>query len=296
MAINLYEGTPGSGKTYSAIYKIIECLQAGKRVATNIRFKDGWEQKLASRSLSRLWGRDVFELSKMYKENFHRVLNTEELIKFAAPLVAENKPEGSGIFVFDEAALTFNSRTFNKSGQFDWVEIAILHRKLRIDCIYIAQDTDAVDKQIRSLAEYVYSWRNLQKVRLKYVGFPLFPFWPVFNYVRFMGGTGAGSGESCGFGFVPLFPSIANFYETHEISGGMSEKLHGLLEKSVEEYKTRQSAPSVLQEDPPRAVYLQEFFEDLSTWVESTKTVKPSRVVPLHRYRQKPALLRMFAN
>ena len=69
MSIEIFQGTPGLGKTYVSFYKIVESISQGKTVVSNINLTKGWSTKLARRSFEGLW-RDRTELAALYRSKY----------------------------------------------------------------------------------------------------------------------------------------------------------------------------------------------------------------------------------
>jgi len=62
--------------------------------------------------------------------------------------------ENSLLLVIDEAQLLFNSRSWNDSDRFPWLEFLSQHRHYGYKVILVAQDISMIDKQFRCLCEY----------------------------------------------------------------------------------------------------------------------------------------------
>lgn len=147
MAIDLFSGTPGSGKSLHAAKKICEWSQAGKPVITNF---------------------DV-DLSRYPKANQICVdddeLTPEFLVKFSREYFLgrklTKKDEDTILLVIDECQLIFNSRDYQKKDRKSWIKLFSTHRHLGYHVILIAQMDKMLDKQIRGLIEYEFVHRKL---------------------------------------------------------------------------------------------------------------------------------------
>lgn len=138
--IELYTGTPGSGKSIHCVRTIRDYLK--------------WKKK------------DVianFEVvaDERWKGNFTYVPNSElnprDLVAFARDYWADKNFAEDGLLVcIDEAQLLFNSRTWNESGnnRMEWLELMSQHRKYGMRIILVTQADIMIDRQFRSLVEY----------------------------------------------------------------------------------------------------------------------------------------------
>lgn len=209
MSIEIFQGTPGSGKSYGAVYRIVECLMQGKTVVANINLVSGWSQKLARRSFEGLW-RDRSELASLYRSRYIVSSDPQEISRIRL----RGRGESRGLIVLDECHLIFNSRDWRNSMQ--WIKFFSQHRKLGWDVLLVSQNVDAIDTQIRYLAEFHTSIRNLRKMRIPILGLPLSP-WPMFLCVRCYAGKGPGSGVRESVNLIPFFPTIASFYDSMQL-------------------------------------------------------------------------------
>jgi len=147
---------PGSGKTLAAVDRIRDHLLRGRRVATNLDLHV--EHLLPSRN------------------------RTSRIVRLpdrpcAADLVAlghgwdkKGEEENYGLIVLDELATWLNSRDWNDQGRKELFNWLVHHRKFRWHVIFIIQDIDSLDKQVRqSLIEYHVQVMRLDKVKIPFV-------------------------------------------------------------------------------------------------------------------------------
>lgn len=179
--IVFFVGTPGSGKSYEAVKKIIDNLRIGRCVCTNI---DGMDLPECQEYIKNLLGMDDFifhtKFRYLQKDEILRFWETETIITPAFIRDFDNDvfedqitetqelicPKGS-LIVIDEAHKHFNARDWNvtdKDGRNpnkllgDW---ASTHRHLGYDLVLITQHIDKVDKQVRTLTEWTYFFRKV---------------------------------------------------------------------------------------------------------------------------------------
>ena len=133
--IDLYTGTPRSGKSLHAAERIVMRSRFGEPVIGNFPCK----------------------LDRYKKANYTYVpnhkLTPKFLIEFSQKYF-QDKPlkEGAILLVIDECQLLFNARDWQKKGREGW---------LRYDILLIAQIDRMIDRQIRGLVEYEYVHRKL---------------------------------------------------------------------------------------------------------------------------------------
>jgi len=145
--IIIHEGVPGSGKSYDAVRKIIDALQNGRTVYTNI---DGLDLPECQEYISSFVGlsRDALQARLIF-------LTRQQVFKFW-----DHVQEG-GFIVIDEAQLFFNSRDFAKEENRIFSDWASTHRHHGFDLLLITQRAQRIDTAVRSLAEFRYRYRKL---------------------------------------------------------------------------------------------------------------------------------------
>lgn len=217
--IEVCQGTPGSGKSASAVARALLHLRKGGVVAANFSLVDGWADEVAKRLawsyVSKSYRYD--QASSMYNR-FYRVnsLSAIRAIDPRAQSVGVYKDngkysEGNGLLILDEAQLVFNSRRWEKN--FDWIQFFTQHRKLGWNVVMIAHTIEMIDSQIRPLAEYESRFRNLQKLKFPLIGLPMSPI-PMFVVIRRYAGLGAGANVIADRDLYPLPLWAARLYDS----------------------------------------------------------------------------------
>lgn len=140
--IELYTGTPGSGKSYHACDRIWWRLRRGRKVIANFPVKE-----------------DKVKHPECFTFVPNDKLTVPYLLKYAKENHAERK-ESQTLVVIDEAGHVFNSRDWNSKGRMLWLNFFALHRHFGFDFVLVAQQDIMVDKQIRSLIEFEVRHRN----------------------------------------------------------------------------------------------------------------------------------------
>lgn len=181
MAISLYTGFVGSGKSYAA-------TAYGCRIA-DAPMGNGWivanfPIKPKQKKIPGIRFKKTFPFVQPFKRfNEPRWIykdNSELTVKYLVQTSYEMGwygNESSAVLIFDEASIPFNSREWqgkkNGEGRMDWIKFLSQSRKFGYDVIFITQDGRMLDRQIRSLCEFEVVHRKLN-------GHGLFMFMPRF--------------------------------------------------------------------------------------------------------------------
>ncbi len=141
--IELYSGTPGSGKSLHAAREIRERLRGRKRrVVLGNFFID---RKACGK------GKGIY----LYVSN-HR-LTPGRLLSFArrySQHLGRRLKEGELLLVIDEAQLLFNAREWQNLARAGWLSFFSQHRHYGYDIILVTQFDRMLDRQVRGLIEY----------------------------------------------------------------------------------------------------------------------------------------------
>ena len=142
-----FTGTPGSGKTYEAVKKILDNLMKGKVIYTNI---DG------------MFDPECQEMIKSYC-NLSDLAITIQLRQLEPDQIADfwMHIEPSCLVVLDEIHKWFSNRDWNdpKNKQFGYW--ASTHRHYGYEVVLITQNIERVDAAVRSLLEWNYVYRKV---------------------------------------------------------------------------------------------------------------------------------------
>lgn len=223
--IEVCQGTPGSGKSAAAVARAIMHLKKGGVVAANFSLVNGWADEIAKRSLRGRFSLEYrHELAKSLYSRFYRVDSLPAIQKIfpRQEAVGLHKDkggysEGSGLLILDECQLVFNARNcMTGSKNLDWIQFFTQHRKLGWNCVLIAHTIEMIDSQIRPLAEYASTFRNLQKLKVPIIGLPMAPF-PCFIVIRRYAGLGAGANIVADRDLFPLPLWAARLYDSLEV-------------------------------------------------------------------------------
>ncbi len=178
--IAFFVGTPGSGKSYEAVKKIVDNLKLGRTVCTNI---DGMDQPQCQEYMKSVLDMDDYTFRQRFRfldrEQVKRFWRSEKIINLTYSKNDDDVfedvttevdelicPKGS-LIVLDEVHKFFNARDWNVKDEDgrnvnrefgDW---ASTHRHEGYDLVLITQDIEKVDKQVRSLTEWCYFFRKV---------------------------------------------------------------------------------------------------------------------------------------
>ena len=220
--IEVMQGSPGSGKSASAVARAILHLRKGGVVAANFSLVDGWADVVSSKHVfSKLSRKFRYEYATSLYRRFYRVNSLSAIHKIrpreeSVGLYRDKGgySEGNGLLILDECQLIFNSRKWEKN--FSWIEFATQHRKLGWNVLLIAHSIEMIDSQLRPLAEYESRFRNLQKLKLPFIGLPMSPI-PAFLVIRRYAGLGAGASVIADRDLYPLPLWAARLYDSLEV-------------------------------------------------------------------------------
>ena len=146
--IELFSGTPGSGKSFHACQRIYYWLQTGWNIIANFpcNFPETYQEKKM---------RGKFEYVPNDK------LTVKYLVDFAKANHKERK-EHQTLIIIDEAGIKFNARCWRDSDRFEWLNFLSQHRKFGFDIVMIAQADLMLDKQMRQFIEIEHNHRLMK--------------------------------------------------------------------------------------------------------------------------------------
>lgn len=197
MAIDLYSGTPGSGKSLRACYKLISTIKSGRNVIGNFPIDENY-----------------FKKKKKIGE-FIYVSNTDMTVKFLKDYAKEHHKinrEHQTLIIIDECASKFNCRNFEAKDRPEWITLLEQHRKLGFDIILITQDDRRIDRQIRSLIETEFKHKAIKNYKTfgAILSLATGGFFVAVEYWY-------GSKLKCGAEFFRLHKKKARIYDTYKI-------------------------------------------------------------------------------
>lgn len=156
MSVYFVTGKLGNGKTLIAISKMLEKVNNGLPIATNV---DLFHKKFTGRNNKTL--RYIRLPDKPTAFDL-------ECIGNANPTYDESK---NGALVLDECGTWFNARNWNEKGRAEINDWFLHARKLGWDVFFIVQDIEIVDSQARkSLAEHTVFCRRLDNLHIPFFG------------------------------------------------------------------------------------------------------------------------------
>ena len=156
MAVYVFTGKLGGGKTLCSVGRIKEKLEAGCRVATNLDLDLSAMFKAQTRDLNVIRIPDKPKIHDM-----HAIGRGNETYD-------ESK---NGLICLDECGTWFNSRNWNDKDRKPVNEWFLHARKLGWDVILIIQDIKLLDSQARdALAEHTVFCRRMDRIQIPFIG------------------------------------------------------------------------------------------------------------------------------
>ncbi|MBI4690418.1 MAG: hypothetical protein HY754_09165 [Nitrospirae bacterium] len=156
-----YEGTPGSGKTYDAVKKILDNLRMGRKIYTNI---DGMGDSAKKEYIARLTGLDDITMQLNF---FWWDRQDDRWLKFW------DHVEVGSLIILDEAQNYFSNREWQAEKNKAFCKWASTHRHYGFDVVLITQNIERIDAAVRALVEWTYRYRKINfmgsMVKRKYI-------------------------------------------------------------------------------------------------------------------------------
>ena len=140
--IELYSGTPGSGKSLHTAKEIRTRLRTFKRVIIGNFYVN-------TKAIRHCKGTYLFVMNDR--------LTPDRLLQFSRKLsrhLGRRLKEGEILLIIDEAQLLFNSREWQNISRQGWRSFFSQHRHYGYDIILAAQFDRMLDRQVRCLIEY----------------------------------------------------------------------------------------------------------------------------------------------
>lgn len=140
--IELYSGTPGSGKSVHLAKEIRSRLKTSRCVIIGNFYIDAVSIKKK---------KGIYLMVENYR------LTPERLLSFARKYTKYKKRrlrEGEILLIIDEAQLLFNAREWQSLGRKGWLSFFTQHRHYGYDVILAAQFDRMLDRNVRCLIEY----------------------------------------------------------------------------------------------------------------------------------------------
>ena len=142
----VFEGTPGSGKSYEAIIKVIDNLKLGRVIYTNI---EGLDDQICREQIKFLAELSDLQLSMQLKFVPEKELKTFYL----------TADQGSFIII-DEVHKWFGNRNWSSEENTAFSKWASTHRHGGYDVLLLTQGIEKIDSHIRGLIEWTYRFKK----------------------------------------------------------------------------------------------------------------------------------------
>ncbi|MCM1468374.1 MAG: zonular occludens toxin domain-containing protein [Alistipes sp.] len=160
--IELYSGTPGSGKSLNTTRRIYFHVESGLPVIANFDVNLVYLEKHLS--MFRVKGGTF-----LFKENWE--ITPQFLLDYSSYYFLSHKfKEGKILLILDECQLLFNAREWDAKNRKEWLSFFTQHRHLGYDIILACQWDRMIDRQLRCLIEFEYKHRKLSNLgKLAYI-------------------------------------------------------------------------------------------------------------------------------
>lgn len=162
MAVHLFTGNLGGGKSLASVGLMVETLVKGGYVFTNVEIFPEAIKKFC---------RDEHPRRVVLRDEQFRIFTPREVPEFHKYLRRGTR-ELPVYCVIDEAGKYFNARRWN-DGLASKMEISDFireSRKLHIELVFIVQELDYLDKQFRLLCQYRWRFQDLGKLHVPILG------------------------------------------------------------------------------------------------------------------------------
>lgn len=154
--IELYTGTPGSGKSLHAAADIKYWVENKREpVICNFNINNSLLRQKGRGQIITIKNSDIKDKPEIFKD-------ISDIYK--KKLGINYIKEDTILIILDESQLLYNSRSWNDKSRSKWISFFSQHRKLGFKIIMIAQYAEMIDKQIRALVEFEYSHRKVKNI------------------------------------------------------------------------------------------------------------------------------------
>lgn len=298
MAISVFTGPLGSGKSATLAAMGFEHLRRGGVVACNFKLKPDWAIKAARKTFAGMLSEKAAQTIAadymrrwFYVDSVHAIMSID-VSAFTVGRMRYRKnsyQEGLGLLLLDEAGMCFNSRDWSKNRP--WINFLGQSRKKLWDVCLACHDIEELDKQIRSKCLYTTTSVNFQSIRIPFIGLPLSPV-PCFGMKT----------------VLTVRPTIIIQKKIQPLPYWVAKLYDSREEFSPDQWTDSISEPLLMPcelpatvPDVPRVITpdMQQFFADCATlapskFYRSPRPVLASRFSPLKSLRRK--LVKKFAD
>lgn len=179
--IYFINGRPGGGKSLSLAEFIYKAMKRGTNVIANFEINEEYFAKCRHpEKLGRfiLVENEEWTTNVYYQDNKRTPIDPrikqfsylDGLVGFAFNYHKRDKKgrfkEAQTLFIIDECADIWNSRTYNARDRLAWCKFFRQHRKLGYKVYLVAQDDKNIDKQIRDLLQTEIECRDVTSYKL----------------------------------------------------------------------------------------------------------------------------------
>ena len=196
--INLYTGTPGSGKSLDVARLILLKLRFGQTIIGTMVLN----QELLKKYSGKYLYTDIYQL------------NPKDLVAYAKKYHKKGV-EGQALIIIDECQRIFNSRDWGAPDRRAWNDFFQVHRHFGYDVILITQYDRLIDRQLRALIEYNYLHRKVSNFGIKGFLISLLFGGKVFITIQLWYPMGNTKNANCGSQFFVYRKKFSNLYDSY---------------------------------------------------------------------------------
>lgn len=183
--LNLYSGTPGSGKGYHIAKRVYDIMRHTKLniictcpmdIDTLALSRLGWiKKRLHDRFGIEFRNYNKVKLKGKFYYWTYAQMTPENLLLFAKRNHKRDFPKDKyqTLVIIDEGGIVFNCRDFTSKNRAAWIKFIPLHRHYGFDFVIAAQHDRQIDRQIRTIVDVEYRHRNLSVI-------------PFISYLKFL--------------------------------------------------------------------------------------------------------------
>lgn len=204
--IELYSGTPGSGKSLHQAVKILEYCNSGFPVVGNTPINAEVLRK---------------KRRGLYAYLSNEKLTVDKLIGISRDYFKDHSfREDRILLVIDESQILFNAREYGRKDRAPWLSFFSQHRKYGYHIILVAQFDRMIDRQIRCLIEYEEKHRKVGNIGIGGAVFNAVALGGLFCSVRMWYPLQ----EKVGVSFFKYRRKLSRLYDSYAVFSAVADR------------------------------------------------------------------------
>jgi len=202
MAVTLYTGTPGSGKSFNAAKRMWSQLRLKRDVISTVNIDLNLISNNGKKKLGRFTYIPIQELTPEFLYAYYSIYHTKG-------------KEHSTLLVIDECQTIFDTMGYAQKGRSEWQTFFAKHRHMGYEVMLLTQHDKLIDKKIRCQLEYEMVHRKINNYGFMW----MFPF-KVFAQISYW----YGSKMRMSGGFILFRKKYAQIYDSYMIFDSLLEE------------------------------------------------------------------------